>query len=147
MKKTLILFASKGQVAKKVAFFVANWFQIDNDSVINLSECSIDLNNIYFEHVILICPTYGDEELEENMENCLINTSWSLHQGKTFSIVELGLYRGYEITELGAGRIIQYCLEKNGLKKTTPTLSLDSVYSPPMELLEKWLIKNFFKNA
>jgi flavodoxin len=142
MKKTLILFASRGHAAKNTAYYVANYLGISTEVVYNVSEAPVKIEELNFEHVILISPTYGDEELEEAMETCMTNTSWSVHKGKTFDIIELGLYRGYDFSVLGAARIMQLCMEKYGLVKTSPVLSLDSVPNTSTDLLEKWLKNN-----
>jgi len=136
MKKIKIIFASRGSAAKTIACYIAKKLQVNDDDVFNVSAHELNSNDIIFEHLILVCPTYG-------MENFLIKSDWSKHIGLTFSAVEMGLYRGYDSPLLGAAKIIQLFLNKQGLMQSTNTLSLDSVPSVDFSILEKWLTNNF----
>ncbi len=143
INKYLIVFASKGRSAKIVAQKTAQYLNVDSSRIIDATNSVQLLVGKQFQHLILVCPTYGDEELEDGMENFLIANDWSSWSSLSFSVIELGLYRGYDSSLLGAARIIQTYLSRNGLSQTTSTLSLDSVPSPSESLLDQWLARNF----
>lgn len=80
---------------------------------------------IEYDPILIFCPTYGDEELPELMENFL--TSLTV-PNKNFAICELGNYFGYGIPcDFGSAKIIERCLFDLKWKKFYKTLSLDSV--------------------
>lgn len=77
------------------------------------------------EVLLFFCPTYGDEELQADMEEFLAGFSLDL-SGRHFAICELGNYSGYDNFSLGAMRIIRaHLLRMNGIELCEP-LSLDS---------------------
>jgi flavodoxin len=143
INKYLVVFASKGRSAKTVAQRTAHYLNLDNNQTIDVTHNVHLLTSKQFQHLICVSPTYGDEELEEGMENFLIANDWTPYCGHSFSVIELGLYRGYDSPLLGAAKIIQTYLSNNGLIHTTGTLSLDSVPTPNEALLDQWLTKSF----
>lgn len=143
INKYLVIFASKGRSAKTIAQRTAQFLKVDSHQPLDVTHNLQLLAGTPFQHLIFVCPTYGDEELEEGMENFLIANDWTPYSGHSFSVIELGLYRGYDSPLLGAAKIIQTYLSSKGLIHSTGTLSLDSVPTPNEALLDQWLTKNF----
>ena len=133
----LLVFASKGNSARKVAEEIASNFSTQPD-IICLNDKLIKAEDLYFDHLILVCPTYGDEELETEMENFLVESEWALHRNKEFSVCELGLYRGYLETAQGAGRIIANFLQSKGMILKHKIMSVDSIPLEDFSLIIKW---------
>lgn len=91
-----------------------------------------------YDFLAFFCPTYGDEELQEDMENFLDSLRVDL-TGKQFVICELGNYYGYDDFSLGAMRIIrQRLIELHGTELCEP-LSLDSFPTIAWGHLLQWL--------
>jgi flavodoxin len=137
MIDNLILYASKGDSAKKVAEFLQDNL-IDNSQIICVNNNVIKAEDFNFSLLILVCPTYGDEELETDMENFLIKSNWNNHRGKYFTVCELGLYRGYLETSQGAGILISNYLKLKGLLLRCNILSIDSMPLEDFSLIKKW---------
>lgn len=137
VNKAVIVFSSKGNSAKTVAMQILKNSN-DNVEILNLNENFILAQNFVFDFLILVCPTYGDEELEITMENFLVQSDWSIHENKKFAVCELGLYRGYKETQLGAGIIIINFLNHKNLSLIGNLLSLDSLPLVDFTLINKW---------
>lgn len=120
-----VLYYSKGGNSLKVAEF----FNLPLLNVIN----NPNLEN--YNNYIIVCPTYGDEELPFEMEDFLINLKV---QNKKYAVCELGNRFGHEGEEgFGAALIIEHVLtELNWLKISR--ISLDSVPDVDWEILRKW---------
>lgn len=137
MMGKLLLYASRGNSAKKVADFLLGNFE-DDSRIICVNNSNINARDLDFSLLILICPTYGDEELESDMEQFLINSDWTGHEGKYFAVCELGLYRGYLETAQGAGSIITNFLKSKGLLLRKKVLSVDSIPLEDFSLIKIW---------
>ncbi len=120
----LVVFASKGLSAKQVAGYIAEKLICP---MIHLNTDFILAEKLIFQNLILVSPTYGDAELEMSMENFLVNSKWSIHHGKSFSVCEMGLYRGYQESTMGSGMTISTKLSTEGLNRRGYLLSIDSV--------------------
>ncbi|HET7537860.1 MAG TPA: flavodoxin family protein [Candidatus Didemnitutus sp.] len=87
---------------------------------------------------LVFTPTYGDEELQLDMENFLRGFSADL-AGRRFAICELGNYGGYDDFSFGALHIVRRrLLELNGVELCVP-LSLDSMPRISWEHLHQWV--------
>lgn len=136
----IIVYASKGQSGKKVAEEIKLNLPFDSQ-IICLNNNSKLAEDIFFDWIFLVSPTYGDGELEISMERFLVNSDWKQHVNKKYSVCELGLYRGYEQRTMGAGVLIDQYLFQAGLKKKGQILSIDSVPLDSLDLVLKWLKK------
>jgi flavodoxin len=89
-------------------------------------------------YLVLLCPTYGDQELEPGFERFLMQWDWHSHRGLRFAFGELGIYTGYE--EFGHGLIpmVYSILRSNGLRELVPPLSLDSMPLTDWVKLDAW---------
>jgi flavodoxin len=123
-----VFYYSKGGNSLKVAEF----FSLPLLNVIN----NPNLEN--YNNYIIVCPTYGDEELPFEMEDFLINLKF---KNKKYAICELGNRFGHEGEEgFGAASIIERVLEKLHWEKID-RISLDSVPDIDWEILRKWTEK------
>lgn len=95
-------------------------------------------------HLILLCPSYGDEEHEEHFEDFLHSQDWRPAAGMRFAFCELGVYTGYEEFGHGLLPMVYQLLEKNGLTELVPSLALDSVPITDWSAVDAWadLIRN-----
>lgn len=98
-----------------------------------------------FNRIIIVCPTYGDEELPLEIEDFLIELNIN---DKEYALCVLGNYFGYEREEFGPAKIIRYELAEKNWKLLSSPLSLDSVPQIDWECLKCWKDKLFnqFKN-
>lgn len=85
--------------------------------------------------LIILCPTYGDEELPPEMEKWITNAQVA---EKRFAICELGNYYGYDDYTFGAAKIIRHQLLSLGWKEFFRPLSLDSLPSIEWDDLHQW---------
>lgn len=110
MKIQIIYDSKKGHTKKATSYF-----KYEIQHVLNAK--------IWADVVLFLCPTYGDEELPEDMENFIINLKI---KNKLFVICELGNYYGYDTFEFGAKKIIKNKLKTLGWKQFYKNYSLDS---------------------
>ena len=122
--KAAILYASSHGRTRKVLSEVLQHLAIRPD-VYGVKEGVAQERLADYELLVFLCPTYGDEELQDDMENFLDGFTLDL-SGKRFAICELGNYYGYDDFSFGAMRIIRRrLLELRGTELCEP-LSLDS---------------------
>jgi flavodoxin len=119
----VVLYWSKG----KKSSLVAKEFGIPILSVID------NPNLDRYKNMIIVCPTYGDEELPFEMEDFLIKLRTT---EKKFAVCELGNFFGHE-KEFGAAKIIKFELEKRKWE-CVDSLSLDSFPEIDWFSLKKW---------
>lgn len=106
--------------------------------VFDVKECPNTQQISDHELLIFFSPTYGDEELQPDMEDFLRYFSLDL-SGKQFVICELGNYYGYEDFSFGAMPILRRrLLELGALEFCTP-LSLDTMPRVSWEQLHRWI--------
>lgn len=88
--------------------------------------------------LLFFAPTYGDEELQDDMEEFLRAFEMNLG-GKLFAIAELGNYYGYDNFSFGAMAILRKrLLELRGIELCQP-LSLDSLPRVNWGQLDRWV--------
>lgn len=87
----------------------------------NVQDGLIELTD---ELILIFCPTYGDGEIEEHMEDFLIGLNV---RNKKFVVCELGNYYGYDDYEFGAAKTIIGHLKSLDWQMIYPVLSLDSM--------------------
>lgn len=86
--------------------------------------------------LIFITPTYGDEELEDHMEDFVCARDDLAH--KRFAICELGNYYGYDFA-FGAMPILRRHLLASGGREICEPLSLDSFPRLDWPHLDRWV--------
>jgi flavodoxin len=87
---------------------------------------------------LFFCPTYGDEELQEDMEDFICRFSLDL-SGKYFVICELGNYYGYDDYTFGALAILRRCLLDLRGREFCSHLSLDAMPRVNWGQLDRWV--------
>jgi flavodoxin len=144
MSDLIVFFSSRGNQAKNVALEVLHHIGLPLNNLIDVSliDC---VDNLDFDYAIFICPTYGDEELEINMERFIVALKSKEVPSRSFSVIELGLYRGYDVTTMGAARLVSSWLRHICWIERVPSLSLDSVNNDFFIVLKNWLNK-YYKN-
>jgi flavodoxin len=91
-----------------------------------------------YELLLWFCPTYGDEELQEDMESFLLRFHPDLST-KKFCVCELGNYYGYDNFQFGALRIIRNHLLALRASEICEPLSLDSHPHVPWDHVSDWV--------
>jgi flavodoxin len=125
MNQDIIIYDSKKGHSKTIAESVGI-------PCVNVN-CYPDLK--LYRKVIFVCPTYGDEELPEEMEKFIVNLKVT---NKKFTICELGNYYGYDDPEFGAAKIIRYHLFKLQWQEFMKQLSLDSLPKINWSIFNQW---------
>ncbi|MBK8465876.1 MAG: flavodoxin domain-containing protein [Chloracidobacterium sp.] len=91
-----------------------------------------------YDILMFFCPTYGDEELQPDMEKFITDFSLDM-SGKQFVICELGNYYGYEDFSFGAMQIIRRHLLELGGRELCSPLSLDAMPRVEWNQLRRWI--------
>ena len=133
--KTVVLYGSSygstRMVVKKLEHLVD--FPFDSFDVKKLKDSS-SLDK--YELFLFFSPTYGNEELQPDMERFIISFKPDM-SNKYYAICELGNYYGYD-SDFGAMKIIRYHLEKLLGKELISPLSMDSLPKKDWKALDKW---------
>ena len=87
--------------------------------------------------LLVFSPTYGDEELQQDMEDFLRGFSANL-AGRRFALCELGNYGGYDDFSFGAAHILRRRLRELGATELCSALSLDAMPRIQWEHLHQW---------
>jgi flavodoxin len=135
----MIIYASKGNSAKLVAERIYDNLNSETP-IVNLYS-HFRLVDQMINKLIFVSPTYGDEELEEKVEDFLINSNWLKYKKLSFYVCELGLYRGYVEPHFGSGNIIIKYLNAKELEFKPPLLSVDSMPLNDFSLIDQWCTK------
>jgi flavodoxin len=136
--KTAILYASSHGTTRKVVKQVLSRLDHLRPEVFQVRRGMDPSLVLDFDLLLFFCPTYGDEELQEDMEHFLMCLDVDL-AGRRFAVCELGAYYGYDDFSFGAMPILRRrLLELNGQELCEP-LSLDSLPCLPHEHLERWV--------
>jgi len=89
-----------------------------------------------YDVFLFFCPTYGNEELQQDMERFIIDFKLDM-SSKYYAICELGNYYGYE-ADFGAMKIIRHHLEKLCGKELVSPLSMDSLPKKDWKAFATW---------
>lgn len=89
-----------------------------------------------YETFLFFAPTYGNEELQLDMERFIIAFKLDL-SNKRYAICELGNYYGYE-TDFGAMRILRYHLDRLCGTELISPLSLDTLPKKDWQAFTRW---------
>lgn len=136
MNAALIYSSSYGKT-RKVVRAVLPRLAVES-RVYNVTDIPSQSVLLEFDLLLLFTPTYGDEELQEEMERFVAGLNLDL-SGRTFAICELGSYYGYDDFSFGAMRILRRrLLELNALELCSP-LSLDSLPRLAWDQLWRWI--------
>lgn len=135
--KVLLVFSSRHGRTAKVVDVASNAIS-PAPVLINVAdrpdpECLRD-----YEVLLFFTPTYGDEELQDEMEAFLRSLHLDL-SGKAFAICELGNYGGYDDFRFGALAILRRRLMELGAVELGTHLSLDSMPRLNWNHLDRWV--------
>lgn len=136
MKALLVYGSSRGNT-RKVVERLPQMLNFDLDihevSTIIQPQVLIDASEV----LIFLASTWGDGELQVDMENFLVRHTLLL-SGKPYAICELGNYYGYDDFEFGAAEIIKHCLDKAGGMELIEPFSMDSLPFKDWGTLDRW---------
>ena len=90
-----------------------------------------------YELLLFFAPTYGDGELQQDMEDFLQRLDQALPD-KHFAVCELGNYYGYDDFAHGAMPIIRDALLELKAKELIAPVSIDSLPKKDWENLKRW---------
>lgn len=90
-----------------------------------------------FDTWLFFAPTYGDEELQPDLERFVFGLSRRL-EGTRFAVCELGNYYGYDDLSFGAARIIRDRLMGLGACEFVEPASIDSFPQMDWDTLRRW---------
>ena len=132
----MVIYSTIGGTTRKVAQRVAGRI---NDGVV-LDACAAMAQPAGDEtrHVLLFCPTYGDEEAEDGFEDLLVHYDWARLGGAPFAFCELGIYTGYEDFGHGLADMVRHVLLRHGLHEVAPPLSVDTVPVTDWDMVDAW---------
>lgn len=91
-----------------------------------------------YQVALFFTPTYGDEELQDEMETFLRAIDLRLDHLK-FAVCELGNYGGYDDFRFGALAILRRRLLELGAEELGTHLSLDSMPRLNWPHFERWI--------
>jgi len=91
-----------------------------------------------FDIVIFLIATYGDQELQDDIERFLLSINSSIKPGK-YATCELGNYYGYEDFTTGAGSIVDNYLSPKGWVCCMPLTSVDTLPLLDWKAVDRWI--------
>jgi flavodoxin I len=86
---------------------------------------------------LFFASTWGDGELQEDMESLLVRLPISL-EARHYALCELGNYYGYDDFEFGALRILSEFLQRSGGMELVEPFCMDSLPKKDWAGFEKW---------
>jgi hypothetical protein len=135
--KAALLYGSSHGCTRKVVERSVPRFVVKPD-VFNVKDTPVADELVRYDILLFFAPTYGDEELQPDMEQFIGRFTVNL-EGKHFVICELGNYYGYDDFSFGAMRILRWHLiGLNGMELCSP-LSLDSMPRVNWPHLYRWI--------
>lgn len=132
----MVIFSTIGGTTRKVAQRVAE--RIGDGMIVDARAAMTLPPDSDVRHVLLFCPTYGDEEAEDDFETLLLDYDWQALEGMAFAFCELGIYTGYEHFGHGLAGLVRQILVRHGLRELVPPLSVDAVPVADWELVDAW---------
>ena len=134
--KVLVLYGSTRRSTSQVVNKLPQYLTFDFDRV-NVKELNASTNLRDYDLLLFLAPTYGDGELQEDMERFLSKLDTDL-DGIQYAICELGNYYGYDDFAHGAMPIIQAYLKPLNAAQMIPPASIDSLPQKDWRNLEAW---------
>jgi flavodoxin len=124
------------RVAKRIYESLDHAFIFNSKDYGSLADINLKLGITKFTYVF-VASTWGDGELQIDMENFLLRSSeWNIQDD--CHIVELGNYYGYDDFEFGALKHIENFAEKLKIRMLS-VLSVDSMPRIDWDTLESWI--------
>lgn len=135
--KTALLYGSSNGRTRKAVNETLKWLSMKPD-VFDVKDLTSTEHFSGYDLLMFFSPTYGDEELQPDMEKFIRDFSLDM-SGKQFVICELGNYYGYEDFSFGAMPIIRRHLLELGGKEMCSPLSLDAMPRVEWGQLRRWV--------
>ena len=89
-----------------------------------------------YSHVVLLCPTYGDEELPPPIDaKACACRRFPPH----YVVMEAGNYYGYEAYSFGALRMLRHYFEAGGSHAFAPHASIDTMPRVDRATFDRWV--------
>lgn len=132
----MVIYSTVGGTTRKVAQRVAR--RIGDHMILDARAAVAQPRGSDIRHVLLFCPTYGDEEAEDGFEDLLIHYDWASLDGASFAFCELGIYTGYEQFGHGLVDMVRQVLLRHGLHELAPPLSVDTVPISDWGMVDAW---------
>ena len=134
--QVLVLYGSSRRSTQMVVNRLPQYLKFPFD-VINVKS-QVNLTDLKpYELLLFFVPTYGDGEVQEDMERFMLRLSSPLPT-KQFCICELGNYYGYDDFAHGAMPILREHLTRLGAKEFAPPVSIDSLPKKDWQNLNRW---------
>lgn len=132
----MVIFSTISGTTRKVAQRVAK--RIGDATILDARTAMTLVQNRDTRHVLLFCPTYGDEEAEDDFETLLLGYNWAALGGTAFAFCELGIYTGYEDFGHGLVDMVRQILVHHGLRELVPPLAVDTVPITDWAMVDAW---------
>lgn len=132
----MIIFSTVGGTSRKVAQRIAE--RIGDARCVDAADERVVLPLDDDRCVVLVCPTYGDGELEDNFEALLLNWDWPTLVGRAYAFCEVGIYTGYEDFGHGLAAMVRRVLTAHGLYERVTPLSVDAVPITDWAMIDAW---------
>jgi len=87
--------------------------------------------------VIFVAPTYGDQELQADMERFLVSTR--ITPEVRYVVCEIGNYYGYDDYRFGSGEIIDRLLAAKGATRLMNLASIDTLPRLDWQGIDQWI--------
>jgi len=136
---TVLLYGSTHGTTKKIVKKLQQTLKFECD-IFDVKKVVVSDFLLDYELLLFVCPTYGDEELQEDMEEFLQNLKFDL-SSKRYVICETGNYYGYDSFEFGAKKLIEDHVRRLGAEEAFVGLSLDTLPRIDWESLAAWVQK------
>lgn len=135
--KVALLFSSKHGRTRKVVQEAVRQLSLKPE-IFEVTAAPAGEGLLAYDVFLFFTPTYGDEELHEDMETFLRSLTVDL-TGKKFVLCELGNYGGYDDFAFGALQIIRRRLLELHATEFCSPLSLDSFPRLNEDQLSRWV--------
>lgn len=138
MNTVVVLYASSHGSTRAVVQRLAGMVEFPFDCF-DVKHLNGSMSLTRYRAFLFFSPTYGNEELQPDMERFILDFKLDLSQ-KQYAICELGNYYGYD-TDFGAMKIIRYHLEQLRGRELISPLSMDALPKKDWKALAAWCRK------
>lgn len=105
----------------------------------NISDAAVSPSAVTsFDMVFFLTATYGDQELNDAVEEFVLRMDTDLSKVK-YLVCEVGNYYGYDDYTFGSGMIIERFLDGRKAKRVMKTNSVDSLPRIDWKQVDAWI--------
>ena len=137
--QSLIVYNASGNSSSRLATRLRELVNFDSQ-VRDVGECLSSEVMQPFDLLLFLCPTYGDQELQADMETfSLVNHTGMV--GKQYAVVSMGTYDGYDWFEPMGGMFLHRYLQSI---QCEPILKPDAILTFPFvdwPAFDRWVDK------